>query len=208
MPESDKQTLLTHLEGSDVTATSLLLYDKKSANTFPGIHVTNTKFGDILFNDLLTQLPFNLGEMHGKRNCLYYSKIKYSYGNITHAPSELPSPPVLLKIKSLLADYLPTFKYNSILIQHYQADGKLSVHGDTEDTICENSWIMSISFGNPRFMAFSNKSYEIIGKCLMNHGDMIIISKSSQKTFLHGIMQSHLNHTGTRISLTLRLLKK
>lgn len=140
--------------------------------------------------------------LYGDETCT-----NYGYSDITHDPIPFSRNPYLMKILSYVDIVLPDYSYNSAMVTSY-ADGNCEIpfHSDDEDDIEDGSDIVTISFGQARHMVFQEKSSSKLHYQLLQHGDVLIMSKDSQRDYRHAIPTEPMA-MGLRISVTLRKLK-
>ena len=142
------------------------------------------------------------------RECDYYGDVGYSYTGVMHSPKPFDQNPYLLHIISYLKIVLPDFRFNSALIQRYM-DGSSHIpsHSDDEESIVEDSNIVTISLGSSRHISFVSKSAgeNISADYLLQHGDVMVMSRKSQNHFKHSIPVED-GVMGPRTSVTFRLL--
>ena len=145
------------------------------------------------------------------RNVAFFGQHEYRYSGATHKPKPISSNTLVENIANKVRKLFPSIEFNSVLINKY-SDGKtkLPPHSDDEPCIAKNSAIISLSIGADRSMNIRRKGgareYASEEYCL-NHGDIMIMSQSSQTVFDHGIPATDAA-VGTRISLTFRLINE
>ena len=141
------------------------------------------------------------------RSAVYYGKYPYSYGKVSHAPKDFSENSYLLHVLSYVNIVLPGIKYNSAMIHKYN-DGNAFIphHADNEDMIKDGSQIITISFGESRFIEFrdSETGSKICQK--LSHGDVFVMDKSTQGQFTHSIPMDETKPCGMRLSITLRYI--
>ena len=105
----------------------------------------------------------------------------------------------------------PDFGLNSCLINYYPS--KLCTipdHSDDEASICDHSYIVTISLGASRRMIFKSKlNGNFLCSVSLTDGQILIFTKASQSLFTHGIPvteQPDVDEYGPRISATFRKL--
>ena len=160
-----------------------------------------------LFNAILLDKSTNCYVNIGSRSAAYYGDYPYSYSGITHPACSFGENKYLLHIVSYIQVVLPDFKFNSAMVHKY-IDGKctMPLHSDDEECIEGGSEIVTISLGDTRNMEFRNKHTDSVENVPMMHGEVLVMSKTSQKHFKHGISASLSNDL--RLSITLRLMRK
>ena len=166
---------------------------------------------------VLPERPFKLFRVHelnkstdfkrvGNRHVAYYGEHQYSYTGQNHDPIPLENNSYLMKVLNYVDIVMPDFCFNSAMVTRYDNGGSgIPFHSDNEEVIEEGSDIVTISFGQARQMAFEHCRSQNIEYQLVEHGDVLIMSKLSQKSFRHAIPQD-LSSNGMRISVTLRLI--
>ena len=141
-----------------------------------------------------------------KRSAVYYGKYPYSYGSTHHPPKPFTDNNYLTKILNYIDIVIPGVKYNSAMIHRYcTGDAFMPHHADDEICIDENSQIVTISFGESRFVEFQNKKTASKTCYKLSHGDVFVMEKSTQEIFTHSIPKDKVSE-GTRLSVTLRLI--
>ena len=171
----------------------------------PFIKLTGAPFS--LFD--IEELDMNTDFTHKftNRHAAYYGTYNYFYSGTTHYAREVSENSYLCKILSYLEIVLPSFKYNSALINKYEDNESfMPPHGDTENEIVSGSDIVTISLGETRSILFTSKSEETVGETEIAHGEVFVMSQSTQKMFSHTIPKEN-NKCGARLSITLRMLK-
>ena len=144
-----------------------------------------------------------------KRSAAYYGNYPYSYGEISHPSQPFSDNEYLLKIISYVEVVLPGLKFNSALVHKYDSgESYIPHHSDDEDEIENDSKIITISFGETRFIEFRNTVNSSIRTQRLNHGDVFIMDKASQGVYTHSIPQDLKIPLGIRISITLRQISK
>ena len=137
----------------------------------------------------------------------YYGDHPYTYSGVTHTPNPISSNASLVKILQHVKSVLPNINYNSILITKYpNGSYHLPYHFDDEESICDDSQIVTISFGQSRvikFRSISDRDSELTVN--LSHGQVFTMSSRSQNFFEHCIPKDFSKQM--RISITLRLLK-
>ena len=141
----------------------------------------------------------------GNRSAAYYGEYSYSYSNTHHPASPFSNNPYLLKLLNYVDIAYPGIKYNSALIHKYSNGNQYIPHhsDDDQNTPAESS-IITISLGESRTFEFKNIKTGAQSSLTLSHGDSLIMSKASQKTFTHGIPTEP--EKGMRISITLRFI--
>ena len=188
------------------TVNNICLDWKGSPKHYEGLPLTKMDDAPFCYFDIL-QLDHDTVYTHNfqNRQTAYYGESQYCYGGITHKSKSFEENPYLNKISSYLEVLLPNYKFNSALITKY-IDGEAHIppHGDTETEIVEGSDIVTVSLGDTRTMIFTNKAGEYVWSEKLQHGEIMLMSKESQYTFLHQIPKEQCRRT--RISITYRLI--
>ena len=142
------------------------------------------------------------------RKVVYFGKHPYEYNGGHHGPQDIAPKSYLDRICCYLGVVLPSFTYNSVLINFY-ADGNdyMPLHSDDETCIEEQSDIVTISLGATRRLNFLDTNTNVIVKSVdLEHGSLSRMSKSSQSCFKHEILPDS-QCSDMRVSLTFRLIK-
>lgn len=141
-----------------------------------------------------------------KRSAVYYGQYPYSYGSTYHPPKTFAENDYLVKILSYIEVVMPGIKYNSAMVHRYcGGDAYMPHHSDDEMCIDSNSQIVTISFGETRFIEFKNTVTESKINYKLVHGDVFVMDKSTQELFTHSIPKEN-GSNGSRLSVTLRLI--
>ena len=136
----------------------------------------------------------------------YYGDYPYTYGGAVHKPNPISSNKSLANVMEHVKLILPEVNFNSILITKYSnGNCHLPYHNDDEESISEDSHIVTISLGQSRVLKFRSLSdngaeYSVN----LSHGQVFTMSKKSQKFFEHSIPKDYSKQA--RISITLRFL--
>ena len=167
---------------------------------------------DTPFTTLLSSFHFTHSST-GRKIC-YYGDIPYQYGDFHHAATPFKLNPHIFELKTIVNDMFRDIRFNSALINCYPTSkSTISLHSDNECEIVDNSFILTVSFGDARRLCFYNrfKKTHICNVKLVNKS-VLLFSRPSQSSFLHGI----LSQTGSsktignnmgRISITFRHIK-
>lgn len=140
-----------------------------------------------------------------KRSAAYYGEQPYSYGQIHHPSRPFSENEYLLKVISYAEVVLPGIKFNSALVHKYNTgESFIPHHSDDEDDIERDSKIVTISFGESRFIEFKNIASGSIRSQKLKHGDIFVMDKTSQSFYTHSVPEDLKTPLGTRISVTLR----
>ena len=142
----------------------------------------------------------------GTRSAAYYGKYPYTYSGISHPARPFSDNKYLMHILSYVEIVLPEFRFNSAMVHRYY-DGNCTMpqHSDNEACIESDSDIVTISFGDTRSMEFKSKHSGDLDHVLLSHGEVLIMSRTSQEDFTHAIPLA--TNKSTRLSVTLRLIK-
>ena len=180
--------------------TSIKPYIKYPSNLFEHIDITK-------LNKELTY-THNLGN----RSVAYYGQYPYAYGNTMHEPREVTSNSMLSEIILSVRANLPNVEFNSVMVSCYEDGSKyIPYHSDDECHIADGSTITTISFGETQSLFFRPTPSSTLRNphtwtsTDLAHGEVLFMSKLSQKLFQHGIHRSGTG--GLRISLTLRQIR-
>lgn len=139
------------------------------------------------------------------RSVAFYGEYPYSYSNITHEPQPFTNNKYLAKLLSYVEIVYPCAKFNSAMVHSYcSGDDHIPMHSDSEGDIVDGSSIITISLGDTRDMKFKEKDSSFTSSVSLQNGDSLIMTKSSQKYFAHGIPPQE--SKSLRMSITLRLL--
>ena len=142
----------------------------------------------------------------GARSVTYYGEYPYSYSTTEHLPRKFEENSYLTHILSYIKIVLPDLRFNSAMLHKYDDGGSfMPHHADNEDCIEDGTDIVSISLGDSRWMEFKDKSSGMISNAQLMHGDVLIMSKSSQRLFTHSITAEP--EKGARMSITLRQIR-
>ena len=157
--------------------------------------------------ELLTaELEFS--HTFNNRKSVYFGDVPYQYRGAFHTPNKIKQDSYLSKLSSYINVILPNFSHNSVLINYYETgDDYIPPHSDSENCIEDNSEIVTVSLGATRTLQItSGENGSIVRQVQLQHGDVFVMSKSSQKDFRHEILPQRLC-TEPRISITFRLMK-
>ena len=174
----------------------------------PYIKLPNKPFLNFEFNALDQDSKFDI-QLNNRSLC-YYGISSYSYNGVKHHPNPIPtSGNYLCLILEHLKTVLPDFQYNSVLLTKYKNGSDcLNFHSDNESEIVSDSDIVTISFGQSRVFKFRSLSVASMypeQEISLSHGDVIIMSRSSQDFFQHSLTPD--DSKSPRISITLRMLQ-
>ena len=150
----------------------------------------NTPFQDLDLSPL-DELDYTHIFNSTKRKALYFGKYSYSYSNVTHPALPMTANLFINNIYNTISTLLPQFPTNSVLVHLYPSlRSGIPFHSDDEPGISPNSYIVTLSLGATRYLKFRKIGHTAtFDSCIMRHGDIIIMSQSSQKIFEHGILQ-------------------
>ena len=175
----------------------------------PYILFPNQPFAQFNVSDLIADTNFGT-QLHNRSVC-YYGEYKYSYSDITHKPQAIPiSENYMCNIIEKLNSILPDFKFNSILLTKYNnGSDYIGYHSDDEPEIDPNSDIVTISLGENRVAKFKESSINSgypEQSLNLKHGDLFVMSRSSQNFFQHSIVAD--SSVSKRVSITFHILKE
>ena len=85
-------------------------------------------------------------------------------------------------ISSYLDVILQAYEYNSALVNNYRSgEDNIPLHSDDEDSIEDDSFIITISLGATRVLQIrSIGSNDVVESLQLKHGDVYTMSKASQ----------------------------
>ena len=163
--------------------------------------IDDSPFSKFSVDNLDSATDFNVHL--NNRSVAYYGEFPYSYGNVHHSPRSMSENEYLCKIVSYASIVLPHANFNSALVHKY-ADGDQNIphHSDNEHDLTNDSNIITISLGETRCLEFKNKSDGSLTTVNLSHGDILIMSKDSQRFFTHSIPPE--SFKSKRLSITLR----
>ena len=156
--------------------------------------------------DLMDSTVFTHDFSSTQRSAVYYGQYPYCYGKTIHNPRPFEDNNYLLKILNYIDIVMPGIEYNSAMVHRY-ADGNsfMPHHCDDEKCIEQDSNIITISFGETRFVEFINTATGSVRCQKLDHGSVFSMHKSSQGLFTHSIPSDE-TVQGIRLSVTLRLI--
>ena len=189
-PLTKKHVNLDPIDSDEVTLQPFLL--------IPG-HPFNEFNSNILDQEITYSHDLN------NRKIKFYGDVPYKYSNIVHQPCSIPEDCYLIKIIDKVKALFPHFNFNSVLLNKYDnGNAQIPMHSDDEECIKPNSNILTISLGETRTINFQPKNRTHGSEVSINleHGDVFLMSSSSQQLFKHGIPRDH--SKSMRISLTFR----
>ena len=168
--------------------------------------LSDSPFAKFSMELLTAELEFS--HTFNNRKSVYFGDVPYQYQGASHSPNKIQQDSYLSKLSSYIHVILPNFSHNSILLNYYETgDDFIPPHSDSETCIEENSEIVTVSLGATRTLQItSSENGSIVRKVQLQHGDVFVMSKSSQKDFLHEILPQP-SCTEPRISITFRLMK-
>ena len=158
--------------------------------------------------ELLIQEIEEFSHTFQNRKATYFGDFPYEYNGASHGPKIVPTNSYLAKISSYINVLLPNLKQNSMLINFYETGADfIPPHSDSESCIAEDSDIVTVSLGATRTLQITSRtSGKIVGSCQLQHGDVIVMSKSSQEDFEHEILPQE-TCDEPRISITFRQIQ-
>ena len=166
----------------------------------------DSPFSKFSLDRLVEEIEFS--HKFQNRKATYYGDFPYEYKGASHGPRTVPTDSYLAKLRSYLGILLPNLKHNSMLINLYESGVDfIPPHSDSESCIVDDSDIVTVSLGATRTLQIkSSKSGKIVGSSQLQHGDVVIMSKSSQADFLHEILPEE-TCDKPRISITFRQIQ-
>ena len=178
----------------------------KNYSDLPFELIEGYPFEKFCTDTFLNELDFS--HDFSNRKTVYYGEFEYEYSGGKHAAKNIPHNSYLASICSYLEVLLPDYNYNSILINYYR-DGSdfLPCHSDNEESIDNNSNILTLSLGATRTMRFTEiASKSTVAEVELKHGSILIMSKQSQHLYQHELLPNP-DDDGSRLSLTFRNIK-
>ena len=177
------------------------------ADTVPVEQISDAPFEKFSLDRLLSELEMT--HHFSNRSSVYYGEFDYNYSsNIVHKAKEVPESSYLSAICSYMDVVFPDYEYNSILINLYNnGSDYIPPHSDNEDSIEDLSYILTISLGATRNLKFTEiTSGSPVHSIESGHGDVFVMSKSSQSVYRHELIQDP-HVSDKRVDLTFRLIK-
>ena len=170
----------------------------------PYIKLTNTPFSSHSINELNQNTEFC--QDLKTRSAAYYGPHPYRYAGVVHPPRDMTENKLICDILTRINADFPNIILNSALIQKYEGcDSSISSHADNEPEIDTESIIVTVSFGQSRTMIFHDTVQDNIDMpVVLDHGDILLMSRRSQDRYKHSIPPCTDPDTGTRISITFR----
>ena len=162
------------------------------------------------FNDILNSLDFDMCFYKNKRYTAFFGNTQYSYSGVTHCPVPIESNIHMLNALQFINKLFPEITVNSILVNYYpELFSNLPFHSDDEPAILADSYILTLSFGSSREIAFRKRdTCSEVARFSLDDRKLLIFSKSSQFIFQHSILLIGQGvepaTTRGRISLTFR----
>ena len=144
------------------------------------------------------------------RHIAHYGPYPYNYTGVKHDPRPVANNPPLLDIFKAITREFPTLELNSALVQKYpNGQSNIPIHSDNEPEIKPGSTILTLSLGETRTFMFRSLSKNESGQesnyaTKVSNGDIIIMTRDSQDSFVHRILPD--NTESMRISITFRCL--
>ena len=152
----------------------------------PCIHITDSNLDKICV-DTLVNLPYTHDFKISNRKALYFGSTSYSYGQITHPPNCISNYSIVENIFNMVCGMFPALTFNSVLVHLYPgAESFLPIHSDDEKGIVSSSWILSVSLGASIIFNMYDRVRDTTHNIILKHGDLLLMSKASQKRFKHG----------------------
>ena len=210
--EDDDMSLNTEQSGSESSGSTSIIPENDAVND-----IMNCNFDHLPYETHDSQ-AFNLFEAEKlddsttyshffrNRSTAYYGFYPYSYSRTVHPPRDFTENPYLQKVLSYAEIVYPSLRFNSAMINRYESgDNFIPHHSDNEEEIADDSLIVTISLGESRPFQFKEKGESGCNAVIkLNHGDSLVMSKTSQKYFTHGVPRDE--SKGLRLSITLRLI--
>lgn len=141
---------------------------------------------------LISSLKFTHFFAQTNRHAIYFGAHPYVYNGGSHAPKSFSSNLYILELFTFISNAFPELMLNSCLLNYYpDSHSSIPFHADDECCIDPDSFIVTLSLGAPRTLAFKQMekrySNEIVHKIELRNGEILLFSKKSQLNFLHGI---------------------
>lgn len=194
-------------EFSDISSDFIDNLQVDSSQILPFTKIKGSPFHLFNVDELDKATKYSHSFSNSKRHAAYYGKFPYSYdnGKTFHPARPFSENEYLQKIVSYIQIVIPGFHFNSAMVHKY-IDGQSYIphHADDEEEIIDGSSIVTISFGETRFIEFQNVASGSKISQKLFHGDVFIMEKSTQGHFTHSIPQDNKSELKPRISVTLR----
>ena len=195
----------------------ILQSDYAICEVYPKPQIISSQFDYLDFVSTLQHGFDNFLRM-SKRYTIFFGNGNYTYGDVTHSSRPISDNKYISEFMCAITAFFPQYKFNSVLVNFYpHADSHLPFHSDDEPDIIDDSYIVTLSLGTSRFISFRNSNTKVmLANILLEHGDLLIFSKKSQRLYQHSIRSGNFkfNYSVTsnspyisRISLTFRTLK-
>ena len=193
-------------EFSDFTTPDISLFESKDITPIE-FHMDDAPFNKFSIDMLLQELDFS--HKFDNRSVVYFGEFDYIYTGGHHIAQRISSESYLGKLTSYLDVVFPEYEYNSALVNYYRnGDDFIPLHSDNEDSIEDDSCIITVSLGASRVLQLREISTQnIVASVKLNHGDVYALSKASQKQYAHEIIRDS-SIREHRMSITFRLIKK
>ena len=206
---NDDGTSISQVSMSETYDVESTCGSNKTFSVYEGFHHTpyelhhKSNFSLFKVNELDKSTEFSTH--FDNRSVAFYGEFPYSYSNTSHEPQPFTNNGYLGKLLSYVEVVYPNAKFNSAMVHRYcTGQNHIPMHSDSEADIVDGSSIITISLGDTRVMSFQEKDSSYMSSVSLQHGDSLIMTKSSQKYFCHGILPE--DDKSLRISVTLRLL--
>ena len=162
---------------------------------------------DFIFDNVLESFKFDNRFKNSKRCTAYFGTNPYSYSGMVHVPVPIESNCYMYKAYKIISDLFPDVNLNSILVNFYPSNAAfLPYHSDDEPAIVTDSYIITLSIGDPRNIVFRKiGQHTEIYRLTLEQSLLLIFSKNSQFSYEHSIPPCVEPGCGKgRISLTFR----
>ena len=193
-------------EFSDISSNLINNLDEPSP-VFPFTMLKGSPFHLFDVEELDRATEYSQFFSNSKRHAAYYGEHPYSYGKTSHPAKPFSENQYLQKIASYIQIVIPGVCFNSAMVHKYH-DGHsfMPHHADNEEEIVDGSSIVTISLGETRFIEFKNALSGSKVSQKLTHGDVFVMSKSTQSYFTHSIPPDQKTLLKPRLSVTFRLI--
>ena len=163
-------------------------------------------FEKFSYETFLNDLDFS--HDFSNRKAVYYGEFEYEYSGGKHKAKDIPRNSYLASICSYLEVLLPDYNYNSALINFYSNGSDfIPCHSDNEESIDDDSTILTLSLGASRTMRFTEiATKSTVAEVELKHGSILVMSKKSQQLYQHELLAKP-DNDGGRLSVTFRSIK-
>ena len=196
----------TSLHVSRISSVKNSLTDLRPMDHTPVELIEDAPFSKFSINMLLRELEFS--HKFDNRSAVYFGEFDYKYHGGNHNARDIPPQSYLSSITSYLDVLFPAYEYNSALV-HLYSSGKdyIPLHCDDEDSIADDSYIITVSLGASRVLQVRDiSSNDVVARIKVKHGDVFAMSKASQMLYAHEIVPDS-SISDPRVSITFRLIK-